>query len=118
MDETARTGAAHRWQACGQESDVSLVVAVGGVPIIPTVTTSKSPGRNAQRRSPAKRRATSAHPARPPVLPTVFTEQWFDSWRRANALGWEYLNAVSGLARMNFDALTSATRFMTPFRAQ
>jgi hypothetical protein len=48
----------------------------------------------------------------------ALTEEWWSSWRRANALGWEYLDAVSGLFRMNVDALTSATRFMTPFRPQ
>ena len=46
------------------------------------------------------------------------TAQWFDSWRRANALGWEYLNAVSGLFRANMTALTDATRLMPPFPLQ
>ena len=41
--------------------------------------------------------------------------EWFDSWRRANTLGWDYLNAVSGLFRVNMSALTGATRFMPPF---
>jgi hypothetical protein len=42
------------------------------------------------------------------------TDEWWQSWRRANALGWDYLNAVSGLFRVNMSALTSATRFMPP----
>jgi hypothetical protein len=46
------------------------------------------------------------------------SNEWWISWRRANALGWDYLNAVSGLFRLNLDALTSASRFMTPFRPQ
>jgi hypothetical protein len=47
------------------------------------------------------------------------SDEWWSSWRRANALGWDYLNAVSGLFRMNVvDAFNSATRFMTPFRPQ
>jgi hypothetical protein len=40
----------------------------------------------------------------------VFTQQWWSSWRRANALGWEYLDAASGLFRQNMAALASATR--------
>jgi hypothetical protein len=38
------------------------------------------------------------------------TEEWWSSWRRANALGWEYLNAMSGLVRLNMDALSQVTR--------
>ncbi len=45
----------------------------------------------------------------------ALTAEWFDSWRRANTLGWEYLNAVSGLFRVNMSALSGATRFMPPF---
>jgi hypothetical protein len=82
------------------------------------VTSPKSPARNPPRRPSAARRARGTPPARPPARPAAFTEQWFDSWRRANALGWDYLNAVSGLVRLNLDALTSATRFVSPFRFQ
>jgi hypothetical protein len=73
-----------------------------------------------QHRSSTKHRATSAQPERPPnvlaapVRPpgelTSLTEQWWSSWRRANALGWEYLNAMSGLVRLNMDALSHVTR--------
>jgi hypothetical protein len=69
------------------------------------------------RRIPIKRRANEVHPARR-TGQVVLTEEWWSSWRRANTLGWEYLNAVSGLLRLNVDALTSATRFMSPFRPQ
>ena len=43
-----------------------------------------------------------------------FTEQWWTSWRRANALGWDYLDAMTGLMRLNLDAFSRASRF-TPF---
>ena len=49
-------------------------------------------------------------PLRPPSELTSLTEQWWSSWRRANALGWEYLNAMSGLLRLNLDALSQVTR--------
>lgn len=46
----------------------------------------------------------------------AFTHQWWNSWHRANALGWEYLDVASGLFRLNVEALTSATRFISPQR--
>ena len=62
-------------------------------------------------RSSTKHRAIPAQPERRPPIPlTALTEEWWSSWRRANALGWEYLNAMSGLVRLNMDALSQATR--------
>jgi len=71
-------------------------------------------------RSATKPGAPAAPPERPPtalIAPerraaelTSLTEQWWSSWRRANALGWEYLNAMSGLMRLNMDALSQVTR--------
>jgi hypothetical protein len=69
------------------------------------------------RRISSKRRPSDVHSPRQAKQPAL-TEEWWNSWRRANALGWEYLDAVTGLFRVNVDALTSATRFMTPFRPQ
>jgi len=69
------------------------------------------------RRISSKRRPGDVHPARQ-ARQAALTEEWWNSWRRANALGWEYLDAVTGLFRVNVDAMTSATRFMTPFRPQ
>lgn len=69
------------------------------------------------RRISSKRRPNDVHPPRQ-ARQAALTDEWWSSWRRANALGWEYLDAVSGLFRLNVDALTSATRFMTPFRPQ
>ena len=63
------------------------------------MTSPKQPGRKTRRRTPS----------------AALTAQWFDSWRRANTLGWDYLNAVSGLFRANMSALTDATRLMPPF---
>jgi len=76
------------------------------------VTPSKQPGRRTRRRTSSKRPSKTPQPARAVTQQTALTAQWFDSWRRANALGWEYLNAVSGLLRANMSALTDATRFM------
>ncbi len=45
----------------------------------------------------------------------AFTDEWWSSWRRANALGWDYLDAMSGLMRMNLNALTRASRLVPPF---
>jgi hypothetical protein len=71
-------------------------------------------------RPSTKHRAIIAQPEQPPTPSTApehqppaltaLTEQWWSSWRRANALGWEYLNAISGLLRLNMDALSQATR--------
>jgi len=69
------------------------------------------PPRTSHRRSASRARATTAHAARPPAAVAAFTEEWWTSWRRANALAWDYLNAVSGLMRVNMDALSRATRF-------
>lgn len=98
------------------------------------MTVSKKPRRKSARRSPAKHRAHSSKTHRPtiepevlpappppeqvveaelvpaPPAPETFTQQWWDAWRRANALGWEYLDAASGLFRHNLAALASATR--------
>ena len=57
-----------------------------------------------------KDRPIAAHPESRPTEVTSLTEQWWSSWRRANALGWEYLNAMSGLVRLNMDAFSQATR--------
>jgi hypothetical protein len=46
--------------------------------------------------------------------PVALSDEWWTTWRRANALGWDYLNAVSGLFRLPFSAMTG--RFMTPFQ--
>lgn len=74
-----------------------------------------------RRRSSTKHRATTAQPERRPTtaqperrpteLTTRLTEEWWSSWRRANALGWDYLNAMSGLIRLNMDAFSQATRW-------
>jgi hypothetical protein len=58
-----------------------------------------------------ERRATTAQPERRPTELTGLTEEWWSSWRRANALGWDYLNAMSGLIRLNMDAFSQATRW-------
>ena len=87
------------------------------------MTSPKQSGRKARRGTPSKRppktpqpaRAFAPQPARAFAPQPALTEEWFDSWRRANALGWDYLNAVSGLFRVNMSALTGATRFMPPF---
>ena len=57
-----------------------------------------------------KHRPVAPHPERPPTELSSFTEEWWSSWRRANTLGWEYLNAMSGLLRLNMDALSQVTR--------
>jgi hypothetical protein len=54
-------------------------------------------------------------PARPSQQVAALSDEWWSSWRRANALGWDYLNAVSGLFRLPFTTLAS-TRFMSPFQ--
>ena len=82
------------------------------------MTPSKQPSRRTHRRTSSKRPSKTPQPARALAQQAALTEQFFDSWRRANALGWEYLNAVSGLFRANISALTDATRFMPPFPLQ
>ncbi|HXU01498.1 MAG TPA: hypothetical protein VN903_10915 [Polyangia bacterium] len=67
--------------------------------------------RTSHRRSTSKPRSTSTHAARPPADLPAFNTEWWSSWRRANALGWDYLNAVSGLMRLNLDVFSRATRF-------
>ena len=82
------------------------------------MTSPKQPGRRTHRRTSSKRPSKTPQPARALAQQAALTAQWFDSWRRANALGWEYLNAVSGLFRANMTALTDATRLMPPFPLQ
>jgi hypothetical protein len=78
--------------------------------------------------------------------PVAYVEQWFDSWRNASALGWEYLETLCGLRapqrlrsrlldearqtaaeylrspaflelmRMNLSAMTIPNRLIQPFR--
>jgi hypothetical protein len=51
----------------------------------------------------------------------AFTEEWWSSWRRANALAWDYFDAVSGLMRLNMNAFTRASMFvptLPPFMQQ
>jgi hypothetical protein len=81
------------------------------------VTSPKQPGRKTRRRTPpsSKRPPKTPQPARAFAQQAALTTQWFDAWRRANTLGWDYLNAVSGLFRANMSALTDATRLMPPF---
>lgn len=79
------------------------------------MTSPKQPSRKTRRRTPSKRPPKTPQPALAFAPPAALTEEWFDSWRRANALGWDYLNAVSGLFRVNMSALTGATRFIPPF---
>jgi hypothetical protein len=74
-----------------------------------------------RRSTTPKHRPVSAFapPGRRPTAPlerqaselSAFTEEWWSSWRRANALGWDYLNAMSGLVRMNMDAFSQVTRW-------
>jgi hypothetical protein len=78
--------------------------------------------------------------------PGAYIEQWFDSWRNASALGWDYLETLCGLRhpqrlrsrllaevrqtaaeylrspaflelmRMNLSAMTIPSRLIQPFR--
>jgi hypothetical protein len=83
------------------------------------VTSPKKPDRRTHRRTPSKQRPAPlpATPARQAAAEHLaFTDEWWKSWQRANALGWDYLNAVSGLFRLPFNAMTGATRFMSPFQ--
>jgi hypothetical protein len=83
------------------------------------VTTSKSTGRRASRRASASKPSNHSHPARAssPQL-AAFTEEWWKSWRQANALAWEYLNAVSGLMRLNMSAFARVPHLPMPFQTQ
>jgi hypothetical protein len=72
------------------------------------------PARAHTRKPSSKQHAPHAPEARSPAEMTAFTEQWWSSWRRANALGWDYLDAMSGLMRMNLDAFSRASR-LVPF---
>lgn len=64
-----------------------------------------------RRQSSTKHRATPAHPERRAPELTTLTQEWWSSWRRANALGWDYLNAMSGLVRLNMDAFSQVARW-------
>ena len=75
------------------------------------------PAHTSTRRAAAKRRATPSPFERQTGALTSFTEEWWSSWRRANALGWDYLNAVSGLLRLNMNAFTGASLLLPPFAA-
>jgi hypothetical protein len=78
--------------------------------------------------------------------PAAYVEQWFDSWRNASALGWDYLETLCGLRppqrlrnrllaearqtaaeylrspaflelmRVNLGAMTISSRLIQPFR--
>jgi len=73
------------------------------------------PAHTATRRHAAKRRPTpSSSPAPQAAELSTLTEEWWSSWRRATALGWDYLNAVSGLMRLNMNAFTRASMFVPP----
>lgn len=76
------------------------------------------PVHTSTRRPSAKRRTAIASPAPRAGELSTFTEEWWSSWRRANTLGWDYLNAVSGLMRLNMNAFTRASLFVPPFVAQ
>jgi hypothetical protein len=73
------------------------------------------PGRSHHRTTTSKTRASTTPPSRPENELAAFTEEWWSSWRRANALGWDYLDAMSGLMRMNLSAITRASRLVPPF---
>jgi len=76
------------------------------------------PVHTTTRRPSAKRRTTTAPPERQAPELSAFTEEWWSSWQRANAIGWEYLNAVSGLMRLNMNVFTRAPFFVPPFVSQ
>ena len=71
--------------------------------------------RSPSRRPSSKHHAPIAPQARSPAELAAFTEQWWSSWRRANSLGWDYLDAMTGLMRMNLDAFSRASRLVPPF---
>jgi hypothetical protein len=106
-------------QARRAESAVALVVDPRpGLNIPGAVTSSKPTGRRASRRASASKPSTQSQPARASAGMANFTEEWWKSWRQANALAWDYLNAVSGLMRLNMSAFTRVppipTLFQTP----
>jgi hypothetical protein len=76
------------------------------------------PVHTSTRRPSAKRRTASASPAPQTGELSAITDEWWSSWQRANALGWEYLNAVSGLMRLNMNVFTRAPFFVPPFVSQ
>ena len=81
----------------------------------PAVTTSKPPGRRTSRRPSATKPHTRPHPARAAPELASLTAEWWKTWQQANALAWDYLNAVSGLMRLNMSALTRVPGIVTPF---
>jgi hypothetical protein len=70
------------------------------------------PVHTSTRRPSTKRRTSVSPPARKAVEMKALTEEWWSSWRRANALAWDYLDAVSGLMRLNMSAFTRASMFL------
>jgi len=80
------------------------------VPTFPAVM----PARNSHhRRSTSSRPRTAERAAQQAATATAaLTDEWWSSWRRANALGWDYLNAAFGLMRLNMDALSRASRLL------
>jgi hypothetical protein len=81
------------------------------------VPSPKTPSRKSSRPITGKGRQAS-QPGNPvPALQlAALSDEWWSSWRRANAIGWVYLNAVSGLFRLPFTRLAS-TRFTSPFQS-
>jgi len=73
------------------------------------------PGRSHRRTTTSKTHAVPPPPVRRESELAALTEEWWRSWRRANALGWDYLDAMSGLMRMNLSAITRASRLVPPF---
>jgi hypothetical protein len=83
------------------------------------VTSSKPTGHRASRRASNNKPPTQQNSARASSAELAsFTEEWWKSWRQANALAWDYLNAVSGLMRLNISALTRVSRFPPLFQGQ
>jgi hypothetical protein len=76
------------------------------------------PAHTSTRRPSAKRRPTISSPAAQTRELSAFTEEWWSSWRRANALAWDYFDAVSGLMRLNMNAFTRTSLFVPPFVQQ
>jgi hypothetical protein len=75
------------------------------------------PVHTATRRQPSKRRPPQSPPAPQAPELTALTEEWWSSWRRANQLGWDYLNAVSGLMRLNMNVLARPSLFVATLPA-
>ena len=107
-------GAARKLSTAANQSSTLVVCVRGALRFLDrdTIQTARSQDASAHvLQAAAEDAATSAR-----VGPAGRADcKWFDSWRRANTLGWDYLNAVSGLFRVNMSALTGATRFMPPF---